>query len=173
MIGKHSERRAQERDKLMKKKIIAVLLSLVAGAAGIAAFVKVNKTIKKEKELNRKNDAIINLYSQWLSSVNEKKSIAEYLEKKGYKTVAIYGMHYMGESLYEQLKNSSVKVKYGIDRNFQKLFSDIEILSPDDDLSEVDAIIVTAFYFFDEIEGALLDKVSCPVLSIDDILYEL
>ena len=42
----------------------------------------------------------------------------------------------------------------------------------DDDLENVDAIVVTAITFFDEIAEKLEEKVNCPVISLEDILYE-
>jgi hypothetical protein len=36
----------------------------------------------------------------------------------------------------------------------------------------VDAIVVTAITFFDEIEEKLSEKIDCPIISLDDILYE-
>ena len=42
----------------------------------------------------------------------------------------------------------------------------------DDNLEDVDAIVVTAITFFDEIEEQLQSKVSCPIISLEDILYE-
>ncbi len=46
------------------------------------------------------------------------------------------------------------------------------MISPEDELPDVDAVIVTAITFFDEIEEKLTEKISCPVLSLEDILYE-
>lgn len=61
-------------------------------------------------------------------------------------------MSFIGQRLYEELKDTGVEVVYGIDKNSDKIYADIDIVTPEDDLEEVDAIIVTAFYFFDEIE---------------------
>ena len=42
----------------------------------------------------------------------------------------------------------------------------------EEELPEVDAVIVTAVYEYDEIEKMLADRVSCPVISLEEILYE-
>ena len=42
----------------------------------------------------------------------------------------------------------------------------------EDDLAVVDSVVVTAITFFDEIEEQLLQKMDCPILSLEDILYE-
>ena len=81
-------------------------------------------------------------------------------------------MNYAGETLYNELDGSGVKVKYAIDRNADQKYADVDVISPEADLPDVDAIIVTAITFFDEIEEKLAEKISCPILSLEDILYE-
>lgn len=45
-------------------------------------------------------------------------------------------------------------------------------MSPEDEIKEVDAIVVTAITFFDEIKELLMKKVSCPIISLENVLYE-
>ena len=98
--------------------------------------------------------------------------IETYLLGKGIKKVAIYGMKELGEILYDELKDSSVEVAYAIDRDAEYIFSDIEVVSPEDDLKEVDAVIVTAIHYYSEIADILEKKMNCPVLCIEDVIYE-
>ena len=49
----------------------------------------------------------------------------------------------------------------------------VQIKTPDSELPMVDVIIVTAITFFEEIEEALYSKIDCPILSMEDILYEI
>lgn len=97
--------------------------------------------------------------------------MSSYFDNHGYKKIAVYGMSYAGETLINELKDSEVELAYGIDQKVG-LYSYIDILSVDDPLPEVDAVVVTAITFFDEIEEKLRDKVSCPIISLEDILYE-
>lgn len=158
----------------MKKGAAAVLAGVTGAVLGAVGVLKVkNDRLKKELELDVKNDAILRLYSRWMCSVRDGRSVAEYLEKKNYRTIAIYGMHYLGETLLDELSGSAVKVAYGIDKNTDQSSEDYKIYSPDEELPAVDAVVVTAFFYFDEIEKLLCDKMDCPVLSIEDILYEL
>ena len=103
----------------------------------------------------------------------ERKSLAQYLYGKGYKEIAIYGMGHVGEVLAEELLNSDVMVKYGIDRDTSKINMDFNVVTPDDKLDEVDAIVVTSITYFSEVEEMLSKKVNCPVISLEDILYEI
>ncbi len=116
---------------------------------------------------------MVKLYDQWFATKQEGKSVADYLKNEGIKTVAIYGMSFMGQRLYEELKNSGIEVKYGIDKNGDKICTDIDVVSPEYDLEAVDVIIVTAFCFFDEIEGFLMEKTDSRILSLEDLVYML
>lgn len=82
-------------------------------------------------------------------------------------------MSYVGETLVEELKNSDIIIAYGIDQKAESIYPDVEVVFADDKLEEVDAVVVTAITFFDEIVEKLSTKVACPILSLEDILYEL
>ena len=157
------------------KKGVAGVLSAVAGgvAGGVAVSVKSNKEVKKWRDFSNKHLEMIKLYDQWFATKQEGKSVADYLKSEGIKTVAIYGMSFMGQRLYEELKDTDVEVKYGIDKNWNKIYADIDIVAPEDELEEVDAIIVTAFCFFNEIEESLVEKTDSRILSLDDLVYAL
>ena len=75
--------------------------------------------------------------------------------------------------MIEELKGTAIEVAYGIDQKADSIFSDINVVSPEYCLDNVDAIVVTAIHFFDEIEEKLSEKVDCPILSLEDILYEM
>lgn len=114
-----------------------------------------------------------NILNQWLILKQEGKSLAEYFEQNHYKTVAIYGMKELGERLYDELKDSDIQVKYAIDRNADQIYAEVDVVTPDDGLAEVDVVVVTALHYYDEIEGMIADKVDCPVVSIEDVVYEI
>lgn len=158
----------------MNKKLM-VALSTVAGSvlgAGVAKK-KLEEDVKKQKEYADKHLSLFLLMNQWVRIKQENKSIPDYLERKGYKTIAIYGMSYAGETLLKELKESGIKVKYGIDSNSDAVYSDINVVSPESDLEEVDAVIVTAITYFEDIEEKLMEKISCSIISLEDMLYEI
>lgn len=157
------------------KKGVAGILSTVAGsvAVGLAVGVKSNKEINKWRGLANKHLEMIKLYDQWFAAKQEGKTAADYLKSEGIKTAAIYGMSFMGQRLYEELKGTGIEVKYGIDKNWENIYADIDIVSPEGYLEDVDVIIVTAFYFFHEIEDSLMDKTDTRILSIEELVYAL
>lgn len=130
------------------------------------------KMMKTSREIVTKNECIIGMLEQWILVKQQGKSIADYLKDHNYNSVAIYGMSYAGERLFYELKDSQVKVKYGIDRDMKQNHSDLEILSVEDEFPTVDAIIVTSMYYYTEIVSLLRKKVSYDILSLDELLYE-
>lgn len=158
----------------MKKAIISALLALIGAiAGGLIVGKRFNSKWKRTVESSRKNKELFILMNQWVGVKQEGKNIADYLIKNKYFKVAIYGMSYVGDTLYNELKNGEIEVAYGIDRNVSCIYSDIKVVSPDDVLEDVDAVIVTAITYFDEIEEKLSLKMGCPILCLSDILYEM
>lgn len=157
----------------MKKGLIS-LLSLVTGAAAgaVAAGTFQGKTIEQKSQKVDKFKSYYNMLNQWLILKQEGKSLEKYFLDNGYKTIAVYGMGEMGNRLYDELKGSSVEIKYAIDKNAASTYSELEVVDPEDDFTEVDAVIVSAIFAFDEVEELLQKKVDCPVISLEDVVYE-
>lgn len=154
--------------------VISMLTGMAAGAVagGVAAGTLSSKKIQSLVEGHAKVHELYMAFDQWLRIRQEGKTLAEYFIKNNYKTVAIYGMKELGERLYDELQNSGVTVQYIIDKNADTIYADVDIVTPDDELAPVDVIVVTAIYYFDEIEEMLSGKVDYPVVSLEDILYE-
>lgn len=158
----------------MKKGIISVISALVGAIIGAGVIGKT--MIEKEnniQKMSEKHLALFLMMNQWVKVKQEGKSLVKYLKEQGYRNIAIYGMSYAGETLVEELRNTDIHVVYGIDKNADSIYSDISIVSIDDKLQKVDVIIVTAITFFDEIEKTLSKKINCPIISLEDILYEI
>lgn len=158
---------------MMKKGVISILSALTGAALGAGAVGKVTgETVGKTKAMSQKHLALFLMMNQWVKVKQEGKNLGSYFEKKGYRKIAVYGMSYAGETLIEELKGTDTAVIYGIDRNAASIYADVEILSLEDDLEPVDAVVVTAITFFDDIEENLSAKMDCPIISLEDILYE-
>lgn len=155
------------------RKLGTSLISAVAGgiAGAVAAGNVFNKKAVKETQYAEKHLAIMQVMNQWIINKQKGKDLKDFFLTNEYKEVAIYGMSYLGERLADELADSDVTVKYAIDRNADNIYAPFDVLKPDDMLPEVDAIIVTSFFFFDEIEQNLEDKVDCPIISIEDVVY--
>lgn len=155
--------------------ILSMTLGAIMGVTGAAAIIGdiSGKRVNNWKIMSDKHFALFLLMNEWIKTKQEGKHIRTYFEKNGYKSVAIYGLSYVGERLLEELKECNVEIKYAVDRNAQSIYSDVEIYTKEEALPEADVMIVTAVYFFDEIYNDLADKVQCPIVSFEDVLYEI
>ncbi len=111
------------------------------------------------------------LLVHWVELLQEGRTVKSYFAKKGYKTVAIYGMKELGERLFEELKGSDIVVKYCIDSKADDLYAEVDILYPDSDLADVDVIVVTAINNFNEIRDYLEKRTDFPVISLEDVIF--
>lgn len=160
---------------MKKGSIIATMLGAAAGAAAGAVTMAKSKedVLVKRKEMSDKHYDLFMLLNQWLITKQQGKEIITYFHENHYKKIAIYGMSFVGERLYDELQASDVEVCYAIDKRADNLYVDLDTYSLEDDLPEVDVIVVTAVSFFDSISDELAEKTDVPVVSLEDILYEL
>ena len=157
----------------MKKPVISILSALTGTIIGAGAVGKMSMGKSQEiKSMSDKHLALFLMMNQWVKVKQEGKNLSLYFEQNGYKKIAVYGMSYAGETLVDELKGTSIDVAYGIDKKSDSIYSDVDIVSMEDELEKVDAIVVTAITFFYEIEEQLSKKIDCPIISLEDILYE-
>ena len=160
------------------KKWMTCSLCMIAGAGFgviVAAGWKARylvQTLEIKAEQAEKYNELFQLLNHWVNVRQKGNTLIEYFEKRGYKNIAIYGMNFAGETLAKELEGSSVCVKYGIDRDAKHIMADCQVVTPDDVCEKVDAIVVTPVYYFSEIADLLEKKVSCPIISLEDIIYE-
>ena len=156
------------------KSIVSALAGATMGgivAAGVVGKISAEETAKAQK-MSEKHLALFKMMNQWVRVKQEGKNLSSYFDSNGYKEIAIYGMSFAGETLIEELKDTNTKVLYGIDQCADRLYSEVDILTVEDELKEVDVVVVTAITFFDEIEEKLHGRIECPIISLEDILYE-
>lgn len=155
---------------------IIIGCAIVALSFFIGRFIQKDKNderLEKQRKLAEKHLYMFLLMNRWVQNKNANKEIADYLLKNGIHTVAIYGMNYIGETLYTELKNTPIEVEYAIDRNAETMYAECDMLEPDNELPFVDMIIVTPLTGFDAIKEMLKKKVDCKIISIEDIVYSL
>lgn len=142
---------------------------------GILQLFRMNRMEKKledQKKMTEKNREQYLLLNQWLKLRQSGKSICSYLSEKGYKKVAVYGMGINGKRVVQELKGSGIDTLYGIDKKADSIVSEINVLAADADFPETDAIIVSEPIYIEEIMKLLKTKVHCPVVSLEEAIYE-
>ncbi|MCX4339238.1 MAG: hypothetical protein OSJ72_06290 [Lachnospiraceae bacterium] len=157
----------------MKKVVISALSAVIGAVAGAVATGKeAQKTVNKTQNMSDKHLALFLMMNRWVEVKQDGKNLIDYFHEKGYKSIAIYGMSYAGERLLHELKGSDIEVKCGIDRKADEIYTEVDMITPDDEIPQVDTVIVTSIYFFDEIKEKLEALTDMPVISLEDILYE-
>lgn len=155
------------------KKLVFLVLGILSGTlfGAITMGRYAGKKINRLTDMSDKHLTLFLMMDQWIKIKQQGKDVARYLKDKEYNNIAVYGMSYAGKTLVEELKGSEIQVKYGIDNRADPGYTEIDIMSLNNELKKVDAVIVTAITFFDEIERKLSKKINCPVISLEDILY--
>ena len=166
----------------MNKGIVVVITFIIGSILGyligfIIGYEKERKIKNTEIELLSKKvnkfKCYYNTLNEWMIQKNNNMKLEEYFIRMGYQTIAIYGWGELGKRLYEDIKHSSINVKYVIDRAIGVINSEPIILDSTMDLTEVDAIIVSAIYEFDEIAIELKDNTKSPIISLEVIIFSI
>ncbi|MDE6892399.1 MAG: hypothetical protein K2P50_11450 [Lachnospiraceae bacterium] len=156
----------------LKVSIKAGLL-LIIGFGLFRGYRFYKEILEKERRQKEKNRAILQLFSKWMQKKETGKTIESYLKEMNFQTVAIYGMSDAGQRLYDELKHTEIEVKYAIDKRAVELENELPVMSVNDELDKVDVIIVTAIYDFFEIADFMKQKSNNPVISLEQIVYEM
>lgn len=155
----------------IKKFILFVIYAIVTLGVSFKCSLIVCKN--KDRIINNmiKYKVYYKLMLSWLTKLEENKNIGEFLDKKGFQNVAVYGGRGIGEHLIKQLAETKITVNCIIDRvAYDTKTYQIPIYQLDDALPMVDAVIVTPIWDFDNIREQLAEKVDCPIISIKDII---
>ena len=122
--------------------------------------------IAKELEKTQLYYQIMNI---WFSQIQKGKSLIPYILRKGYRRVAIYGMAELGERLYYELINGGVEISFVVDQS-PYVLGEFNLISPTDRITDVDVVIVTPEYYFDEIVKTLSVDEKTPIIALSTLL---
>lgn len=185
------EKERAEYNILLRKAILGIEDKYLSELTNVSGMVKckmlafkhgldlqdcLNEWQQRERDINalshRLNRVGLNyrVLKKWFELKQQNRLVAGYFQENSYKKIAIYGMSDLGIYLYRELAQTEVEVIYGIDRRADKLDVEIPVFTVEEELPLVDAVVVTAIYFFDQISGILQNKVDCPVISLKEIL---
>lgn len=157
----------------MKKGMVNVLSTILGATVGAVVAKKIaGKKVEEKMGKIDKFKRYYNMLNQWLILKQEGQSLEKYFTDNGYKTLAIYGMGEMGNRLYEELKNTSIEIKYAIDKNASGKYADIDVKDLEDELEVVDVVVVSAIFVYGEIVEELGSVIDFPIISLEDVVYE-
>lgn len=123
------------------------------------------------KKLSSKHYALYVLMKRWFDLRNQGKDLGSFFRKRGFNQIAIYGMGEVGKRLAQELRNGPITIQYGIDRQDVQSENGLRIIKPDQPFDDVDLLVVTVVGDCEDIFELLSRKVSCPIVSIEDVIF--
>lgn len=113
------------------------------------------------------------ILTRWVEMKIKGGSVAEVIKKRGIHMVAIYGYAEMGKLLCMELVQAGMEVVYVLDRKVTHTENEkIPVFVPQKGLPEVEAVVVTAVYYFHEIEKELMEMGFHNIVSLRDLVKE-
>lgn len=123
-----------------------------------------NSTIELENKL-QKSTLFYWVLTRWMDANLKGRRLAEVLRSQNYHCIAIYGYAELGKLLHSELSKDGFKVSYILDKKIENTEEDTtSVFSPKKGLPLVDAVVVTAVYYFEEIKNELMQ------LGFDNII---
>lgn len=130
----------------------------------IADLSSVGQSLRKQRDFYE-------VLCQWVHKLQSGKSILEWIKKKNYHKVSIYGYKELGQLLYQALDNSSIQIAQVIDKNAKNIEAEHDIVLPDAiNDSGVDVMIVTVLSDFNSISMELKINYRFDVISISELM---
>lgn len=128
---------------------------------------------KKEKNLLEKYANYYFLMDFWMKNVEAGKSLASFFDKRGYKSVAIYGMAALGKHLCIQLPKE-LQLIYTIDRGIIT-FKDQQLVMEDsiNKIIKPDVIVVTPIMEYSVIKEQISLLIDIDIVSLEEIILSL
>lgn len=129
-----------------------------------------NSLIEMQKNL-QKSILFYWVLTRWMDLKIRGGSTADLLRKLGYNTVAIYGYAELGQLLCRELMETEIDVSYVMDKKVKDTkIKNLPVYFPQKGLPDVDVIVVTAVYYFEEIQKELLQMEYKNIVSFRELL---
>lgn len=154
----------------MKKYMTAVLIGVVSFVAGFILggkmLVSMINDYKKRMERNFSN---MMLFNDWLEFLYSGGHVEQYFHKHGYKRIMIYGNGYIGKRLKQALEQTDIEVVAIMDKVTSMDEAGL-IIGVDSEIPDVDCIVITPTFYYDEIFTLLDEKTDIPIASMQMVI---
>lgn len=131
------------------------------------------QSVQRPLQEREKLESYLNLYDRWMSLHEKNIRLSDCLLKKGYRDIAVYGYGNLGKHLINEAGRTELAVRYVIDRQKVETDEHMRVYEPKDDLPKVDAVIISAAYYADEIiKNLKKNNVTMPLISIEGLIKE-
>ena len=157
----------------MKKGTITVISTIAGILGGVLGHKYLIGNKRNSVSEAEKFKLYYHMLNQWLYLKENGKTLKSYFIENAYKSIAIYGMGEIGTHLYKELKGTGIEIKYVVDKTAVPENPEINIINTLENLEDADVIVVTPIFAFDEIEKELRQKVTLPIIYLEEINYEI
>mgnify|MGYP002068870660 CR=1 FL=1 len=119
-----------------------------------------------------KDGMYLDMMNQWMILKYYGIGLPEVLVGRKIETVVIYGMGIYGRHLTRELKNSELRILYGIDGKQMKPFEGVNIVKLQKNMPLPDIVINTVIHEHGEIEKELCKYYRCEIISLEDLIFQ-
>ncbi len=127
-------------------------------------------TIELEKKL-QKSVMFYWVLTRWMDLKLRGYGIDDILSKLEVYNIAVYGYAELGQLLCRELVDTKIHISYLLDKRVKETgIENLLVYLPQNGLPEVDAVVVTAVYYFDEIEKDLSQMGYQNIISLRNLL---
>ncbi len=164
---------------ILDSKNLGLLKNWLAGSKWINGIgindndLCVNDNVLAKISSYMKFQPMFHVLLDWMKLRSQGIGLWQFFEKNQYTNIAVYGMGYIGECVYDELRESPVTVKYGIDKTAVDFMGELSVFRIKDELEPVDMVVLTIAGDKDFYTRLIKEKLDCPVWSISDILLDL
>lgn len=153
----------------MKKVVISLITGFVSFIGGFyfggKSLVNVINNYKMRADRNLSNMVVLN---DWLDYIYSGGKVEDFFQEHSYKKIMIYGNGYIGARLSQALRKTNIEVTAIMDRD-GKTDTEGAVIGIDTEIPDVDCIIITPVYFYDEILTVLASKTQVPMISVKEL----
>lgn len=121
---------------------------------------------KNGMDRNYTNMAVLN---QWLSFLYGGGKVSQFFKDHGYNRIMVYGYGHAGKRLCQALEGTGIEVVAIMDKAAPEAESG-KVIGVDSDIPEVDCIVVTPAFYYDEICAFIRSKSEIPIVSMDKLI---
>ena len=125
--------------------------------------------INDYKRRMKRNFSNMMLFNDWLDFLYSGGKIEQYFHNQGYKRIMIYGNGYIGKRLQQALIQTDIEVAAVMDKAALPN-EDGLVIGLDSKMPDVDCIVITPVYYYDEISGMLRKKTGLPLVTMQMLL---
>ena len=126
----------------------------------------------------KREQETIETLTRWLENRINGVAISEYFSECGYQSVGIIDAGEIGKMLYQELKKSTIEVRWFIDKNAEGIVDidgiPVKLIKQVNTLDEVDIVCISPVYDYEMVTRFLVElKPEIRTIALCDVVSEI